>query len=382
MALRVCQLCAVDFTLKNFLLPLVDQMQNKGWDVTCVCCDGPHVAALRGEGYNIFTIKISRSFNLILHLRAVFELAQFFRQNKFDIVHVHSPIAALIGRFAAFIARVPLVVYTAHGFYFHDGMPKLKYTFFLNLEKICSPFTDLLFTQSSEDAEVALQEKLAPKESILKIGNGVSLEKFAPQNSPKKSIAKAQLGIRKNKFVVGIIARLVQEKGISEFLDAAQLLAKDYKDIQFMVVGSKLSSDHSASVEERIIQAKSQLSQRIIFTGHAEEIPLLLSAMDVFCLPSWREGMPRSIIEAMMMGRPVVATNIRGSRELVVDGVTGYLIPVKDAFALANAISKIYEDRNLALRMGTRAREIAVHHFDETKIISTQIQKIEEVLKR
>ena len=124
MGLKVCQLCAVDFTLKHFLLPLVDGMRDAGWEVTAVCSDGPAIAGLRERGYDIETVRIERSFNLFRHIGSTRVLIRVFRARRFDVVHVHTPVAALIGRVAARIAGVPTVVYTAHGFYFHDEIGK------------------------------------------------------------------------------------------------------------------------------------------------------------------------------------------------------------------------------------------------------------------
>ena len=144
LALKVCQLCAVDFSLNHFLLPLIDGMEDKDWEVVAVCSDGPLVHDLRKRGYKIHTTEISRNFNVLSHIKAIINLIKFFRAEKFDIVHVHSPIAALVGRIAAKIASVPLIVYTAHGFYFHDEMSFLKKQIHINLEKILCSFTDIL----------------------------------------------------------------------------------------------------------------------------------------------------------------------------------------------------------------------------------------------
>jgi len=221
MALKVCQLCAVDFTLKHFLLPLIDRMEKEGWIVISVCSDGPNIAELRANGYNIEPVYIERSFNLFRHFKSVLVLTRYFKQQQFDIVHVHSPIAALIARIAAHLASVPTVIYTAHGFYFHDEMPTLKRSVFLWLEKWAGQFTDILFTQSREDAEIAKLEKLVPENAVYAIGNGVDPEKFNPKKIGNGMKTRKSLGIPNDAFVIGIIARLFQEKGICEFLDAA-----------------------------------------------------------------------------------------------------------------------------------------------------------------
>ena len=135
-----------------------------------------------------------------------------------------------------------------------------------------------------------------------------------------------KLGIQDDAFVIGIIARLVEEKGICEFLEAAMQASDENDKLCFLVIGARLESDHAKGVNSKIKVTKDNYDGKILFLGQ-RTIPVLLSAMDVFCLPSWREGMPRSIIEAMMMEKPVIATNIRGCREEVIDNRAGFLVP-------------------------------------------------------
>lgn len=376
MALKVCQLCAVDFTLKHFLLPLIDGMKSEGWNVTAVCSDGSHIQQLRKEGYNIETIPIERSLNLVSHFRSVIILTQFLKKNKFDIIHVHSPIAALIGRVAARLASVPMVIYTAHGFYFHDEMPYIKKTFFILLEKWAGRFTHVLLTQSQEDAIFAKQENLISKGTIYSIGNGVNADVFKPKNIEIRNKIRRQLGVPKNAFVIGIIARLVKEKGVCEFLNAAIKASEENNRIYFLVIGERLDSDHAQEVSHVITRAKDKLADKIIFLGQREDIPELISIMDVFCLPSWREGMPRSIIEAMMMGKAVIATNIRGSREEVLDGKTGFLLPTRNECQLKKQFLYCADNPKEIKKMGEAGRTRALRCYDENMVIKEQIEII------
>lgn len=376
MALKVCQLCAVDFTLKHFLLPLIDRMEKEGWIVISVCSDGPNIGELRASGYNIKPVYIERSFNLFRHFKSVLVLTRYFKQQQFDIVHVHSPIAALVARIAAHLASVPTVIYTAHGFYFHDEMPALKRSVFIWLEKWAGQFTDILFTQSSEDAEIAKLEKLVPENAVYVIGNGVDPEKFNPNKIGNGMKTRKSLGIPDDAFVIGMVARLVQEKGICEFLDAAIQAADENDKIYFLIIGTRLESDHAQEVSSTINTAKEKLVNRVKFLGQRKDIPELISAMDVFCLPSWREGMPRSIIEAMMMGKPVIATNIRGSREEVIDGKTGYLVPTRNANLLKAKFLFCTAHHEEMKKMGQAGRKRALKNFDEHKIVETQINLI------
>ena len=382
MGLKVCQLCAVDFTLEHFLLPLIEGMRDVGWEVTAICSDGPAIARLRERGHVIQTISIERSFNLLRHINSTLALARLFKARKFDVVHVHTPVAALIGRIAARIAGVPMVVYTAHGFYFHDGMAGWKRWAFVGLEWVAGRLTDLLFCQSDEDSLDAVRFGICPADRVLTIGNGVSKRDFDPDRVGDGRAIRAKLGIPPEAFVVGLIARQVREKGIGEFLQGVVELSSKHSNLWALIVGERLRSDHTQGVSQDVNDALVKMSGRLVVTGPRSDIPELLSAMDLFCLPSWREGMPRTIIEAMMMAKPVVATNIRGSREEVVDGETGLLVPVRSPDQLAAAIEAFIFSPDLTKRAGQAGRVRALNLYDEAKVVDLQINRIKVEAQR
>ena len=189
---------------------------------------------------------------------------------------------------------------------------------------------------------------------------------------------KNVLKIARRSFVFGIIGRLVKEKGYIEFLEAAIRINNKYKNTCFLVIGERIESDHNSSIEKFFKKAQKKLGCRLIRIGYSNEVPELINIMDVFSLPSHREGMPRSIIEAMMMGKPVVATNIRGSREEVINNVTGLLVPTKDPESLFKAFEKLIIDKNLTLQFGKKGRIRAIRYFSESKIIKNQLDIIEK----
>lgn len=377
--MKVCQLTNVGFTLNKFLLPLIDAQIANGDEVVAVCAEDEYVEGLRNDDYRVETLSITRGMNPLKHLYSIWVIFWFLRREKFDLVHVHTPVAALLGRIAARLCGVSLVVYTAHGFYFHDDMSTIKRTFFAGLERFAGRFTDLLFTQSSEDEKAAVAERIMPKDRVFTIGNGVDVNRFNTGGDlvgKDSGSIRNEFGISDDHFVIGMVGRQVQEKGILELLEAARILVDKYDDISFILVGDRLNSDHAASVEAAINQTKAALGERLILTGMRSDTPELLSAMDLFTLPSWREGMPRTIIEAMMMALPVVATNIRGSREEVVDGETGVLVPLRDPHALTKAIEQLYKDKEKAKVMGRVGRKRALELYDEEKVIQRQIELI------
>lgn len=375
--MKVCQLCAVDFTLKHFLLPLIDGMQSRGWHVTAVCSDGPFVEDLRKRRYRIETVTISRSMNPLAALHSLWGLVQLFRRERYDVLHAHTPVAAFIGRLAARFAGIPLVIYTAHGFYFDEGMPAWKYRLFVSLERLAGRWTHILFTQSAEDARTAVREKIMLAERVLGIGNGVDVSRFDPAKTDARAKVRESLGIPKDAYVVGLIGRQVREKGVAEFLLAAQQLAAAHPQIWFLLIGEKLPSDHAAGVATELAEAQTALGGRLVVLGLCDDIPEMLSVMDLFCLPSWREGMPRTIIEAMMMAKPVVATDIRGSREEVVRDETGLLVPVRSPALLAEAIERFAKNPAWGEKLGKAGRERALRLYDEKKVVAAQLERIE-----
>ena len=170
--MKICQLCTVDFTLYHFLLPLMKEMREAGHDVVGVCADGALVGSVRDAGFRVETPPLARSFNPIQATQAIVALYKLFRRERFDLVHVHTPAAAFIGRFAARFARVPRIVYTAHGFFFHEHMPWPKRWLIIAMEWLAGRFTHTLFTQSEEDAATARQLGLCSSGDVLAIGNG------------------------------------------------------------------------------------------------------------------------------------------------------------------------------------------------------------------
>ena len=379
MAMKICQLCAVDFTVEKLLLPLIDAMENENWSVTTICSNGESVHKLREMGYNIITIPISRSYNPLKALYSIILLFKIFRKEKFDVIHVHTPIASIVGRIAAIFVKKNLVVYTAHGFYFHENMPFYKKYFFIKIEKLLGYFTNLLFCQSSEDTKEAIDRNIMSINRVFTIGNGVDINKFNIKLFENNNLEnRKSLGIPEKAIVVGVVARLVEEKGLNELLLASINLSEKYSNFYLLLIGGNLIDEHGRGIDKNLSNARKIMNSKIIELGFRSDTNMLMSIMDIFCLPSYREGMPRTIIEAMMMQKPVIATNIRGSREEVTDGVTGFLVPPKNVYALEKALEKLILDDKLRNKMGIDGRKKALIQFDESNITKLQINIIKK----
>lgn len=371
--MKICQLCAVDFTLYHFLVPLMKGLRDAGHEVVGVCADGDLVDKVRAEGFRVETVGLTRQIDLGDMRRAYRELTALFRAERFDMLHVHSPIAALVGRAAAWRTGVPRIVYTAHGFYFHDRMTWPKRSAHIALEWVLGRVTDTLFTQAAEDAEAARRFRLCRSGDILAIGNGSDPAIFHPGDASDRQRVRAALGTPEDRPVVLMVGRLVVEKGYPELIEAMRVV-----DAELWAVGDRLVSDHAGSIDShrRVAAADPVLRERVRFLGYRGDVAEMMRAADIFVLPSHREGFPRSIVEAMLSGLPVVATDIRGSNEAVIDGETGLLVPVANPRALADALNRLVGDADLCARFGRASYARAQERFDEAAVVARQISHL------
>jgi glycosyltransferase involved in cell wall biosynthesis len=382
--IKVLHVCAVGTTVEKLLLPLIDEM-SRNYDVISVCSRDEVSDRLAEKGYKIKNIKIDRKLTFFGNLRSLLSLYRFMKREKFHIVHAHTPVAGVLGRVAAWLAGVPIIIYTAHGFYFHENMPVLKRLFFMWAEKIAGYLTDYVFTQSTEDYNTAISRKIISKSKIMAIGNGVDIEKFdinRVTREGKRCCVKEEFKIRDGEIVVGIVGRIVREKGYMEWVRAARMVLEKYKNVKFLAVGDALETDRDGIKNELDIYiAKNNLKDKVIFVGNRDDIPELLLIFDIFAFPSHREGMPRSLIEAMSMSIPSVASDIRGCREEVENGVTGFLVPPGDYKSLAEKIMLLIENPELRREMGLRARQKVEKEFDENMVIQKQMKVIKELIR-
>lgn len=370
--MKIAQATAVGFTLYHFILPLMAAMRDRGHEVVGVCAPDGWDEKVRRAGFRVEAVAFSRSYDLVAHLRAYRALVRLFRRERFDLVHAHTPVAALIARFAAKRAGIPKIVYTAHGFYFHERMAWPKRALFVLLEWLGGRATDILFTQSAEDAATARRLRLC-KGPIEAIGNGVDPERFHPAADDGRAALRRALETPEDAVVVLMTGRLVAEKGYPELFEAMRSVGA-----VLWVAGERLKSERADVIDAALatVEGDPLLESRIRLLGHRADMPELYRAADLFVLPSHREGMPRSIVEAMMTGLPVVATDIRGSREEVVEGETGFLVPVGDAASLGRALDKLVRDRSLRARLGEAGLKRARALFDERKVIEKQLERL------
>jgi glycosyltransferase involved in cell wall biosynthesis len=310
-------------------------------------------------------------------LVALIRLFLYFRRERFDLIHTHTPKANHLGQLAGWLARVPRRVITVHGFYFHDGMPKWRRHFYIVLEKISSTCAHWIFSQNHEDIATAIREGISQESKLHFLGNGVDVDYFRRDKHLEAAARlRAELRIPPEAPVVGIVGRLTFEKGYREFLEAAAIICRQQPGVHFVAVGPE--DVISRSAVETMAKALNP-SPALHFCGMQVDMPRFYAMMTAFALPSHREGMPRALIEAAAMSVPAVATDIRGCREIVDPSQTGLLVPVGDAARLAKAIVDLLGNPERARAMGKKARRNAEQEFDE-RVVFARIRDAYAVL--
>ncbi len=362
MGLRIAQVATSSMSIRLLLLDQIKALEADGHDVVAVCAPGTWVESVRSAGVTVHTVPMEREIAPLRDLLSMAALTSCFREHKFDVVHTHTPKAGLIGPMAARLAGVPQIVHTIHGLLFHDRMTRLRQSIFWVPEKITATFCDHIFSQSREDVERAVRSRLCSRQKISYIGNGIDIARFAPQSSYDRSQKLQEVGLQPSDFVVGSVGRLVEEKGFRELFAAAEILSSRHPQLKFVVVGPRETDQNDALDNGYMDDLQRQGVVR--FVNWCDDVRPWYAAMDLFVLPSYREGIPRACMEAAAMARPIVASDIRGCREVVADRETGLLVAPRDVPQLVEAIERLYQDRNLAVRMGECGRQHIVTNFD------------------
>jgi glycosyltransferase involved in cell wall biosynthesis len=361
---KVAEVINVDFSLRHFLLPLMRGMRARGHEAVGICADGPLLDGARAEGFRIIDVPMSRSLAPVAQARALGALRQVFRAERFDLVHAHMPISGLLARLAARTVGVKRIAYTCHGFLFNQPGPWWRRSLSLALERAAGRITDTFLTVS--EAEAADARRLGIHRAATSVLNGRDPSVFRPDVAARAAV-RAEFGARDADCVILAVSRLVRHKGYPELLGAMRALPEH---AALWIVGERLATDHGADLTPHFAHAAAALGRRLVLAGYRHDVPRLLAAADVFCLPSHFEGLPMSIIEAMLTGLPVVSTDIRGPRELVVREETGMLVPPMQVPPLAAALRRLVDDPTLRGRMGEAGRARALERFDEAKVVA------------
>jgi glycosyltransferase involved in cell wall biosynthesis len=370
----------VDMSLVLLLLPQLVAFRDAGYDVVGVSSSGSYVAELERHGIRHLALpRSTRALNLADDVATARHFSRLCRTLRPEIVHTHNPKPGIYGRVVACATGVPVVVNTVHGLYAQPGDSFGKRTIVYGLERVAAACSDAELVQNPEDLPV-LRRLGVPESKLHLLGNGIDLARFDPAlHAPSRRSVRAELGIGERDVVVGVVGRLVREKGYREVFEAARTVMAKQSNVRFVVVGPSEPDKRDALSSAEVGAAA---AAGVILLGARNDVQRLYAAMDLYVLASHREGFPRSAMEAAAMGLPIVATDIRGCRQVVDDGISGRLVPVGDAMSLARVITEIVTDSSGSVAMGLAARKKALQCFDDRQQIARTLSVYARLLER
>lgn len=357
---------------ENTLLTLESLKKSTDWELHLAY--GPELdegnLALEAQKLGIQTHclqHLKRNLDLFEDIRAFNELCDFFDQRNFDIVHTHSSKAGILGRLAARQSAVPKIVHTIHGLAFDEYQSPFNRFIYSTAEKFASHYCDAIITVCETMKEQALQAGISRSVPIETIYSGFHLEAF--------------LNVKPNpdnrRFVIGSVARMFPNKGHEDLMLLAEKLLPAAPEVDFHIVGD----GPLLSEWQQWLQQHPELKSRITFAGRVlpGEVPFHLSKMHLLVHLSIREGLPRTVAQAMAAGLPVCVYDIGGSREVVINGLTGYLIKPRNLDEIVTAINELRSNRGKCLLLGSKGREMVANLFSQ-EIMGNKIARIYQEL--
>jgi len=348
---------------------LVRALLEAGFEAAVVAPPGPAIPAVAGLGCRILTYPLNRrGLNPLEEARALIGLSAVYRQWRPAIAHHFTIKPNLYGTLAARLAGVPVVIATVTGlgYIWTDDGPRARV-----LRAILEPIyrrvlrlADVVIYLNEED-----RRTLGGRRTVLIPGEGIDLEAFSPSAVPpeRQAALRSELGLGSDDQVVLMVGRMLRHKGVLEFVEAARRVRVACPEAVFVLVGPSDEGNPARipSGEIRIWET----TGLVRYLGTREDVRELMAIADVVVLPTYREGLPRVLIEAAAMGRPIVATDIPGCREVVWSGVNGFLVPVRDAVALAEAIEALLKNPKLRAEFGAASRRLAEERFSDQRVV-------------
>jgi glycosyltransferase involved in cell wall biosynthesis len=365
----------VDWFFISHRLPIAIEAQRQGYEVHLAVGVTDKLEVLKGHGFIVHPLSIERSHTGVANVLKTFgQLVRLFWRERPEVVHLVTIKPVLLGGIAARLAGIKCVVaaVTGLGFVFLDSglRATLRRTLVTMMYRAALGHRNLkVIFQNPEDQNCLIQlAKLSPEQTELIRGSGVDLTKFRhyplPEGTP----------------IVVMAARLLKDKGVCEFVDAARFLRERGVNARCCLIGS-LDTENRSSVTDSQL-ANWVASGVIEHWGFRADMPIVLRAAYVVVLPSYREGLPKVLIEAAATGRAVITTDVPGCRDAIEPGVTGILVSVRDALGLADAIQRLIDDRHLSEAMGVAGRELAVRAFDINRVAADHLEIYEKLQRR
>jgi len=358
----------------KIILGLGQVARSEGWQVDVLTTDPIFQQAVRQHGFGLVNLDvIRREIRPLWDFGGLLRLVKFLRSEPYHVVHTHTSKGGFVGRLASRLAGVPVIVHTVHGFAFHEGSPVSVRLFYSALERIASRWCNRIVSVSEFHREWAIQLGMCSPRHIVAIPNGIA--EAGRNHEVELAELRRQLGARPGELVILSMARLAADKGLEYLIAAAAMLARTERRIRVAIAGD-------GPARERLEQLATSLgvTDRVIFLGFRDDIGDLLAACDMVVLPSLREGLSISLLEAMAAGKPIVATSIGSQREVASHGEMAWLVRPADAHSLREGILRLAGDPPLMARLATNARAIFESCYTESRMLEAYRQLYVDLL--
>jgi len=365
--IRVLHVCTTLLTACTFIAPVARFLSARGYEVAITCstdsaADGPEGQSVHTiHGCPVYSVPIARTIRPFQDLLATWRLYRLIRRHRPTIVHTQTSKAGVIGRVAARLAGAPVIVHTAHAFPFHPYLPLPIRRLYVVIERWAAALADLVLVDTHSVRADGLRERVADPDKLVVVPMGLDLTKFSPAQEGGR--LRHELGIDRVALVVGTVARLVPDKGLDCFLQMAARIRATRADVRFLVVGDGPLRDHL----ERLA-AEFGLAHTVVFAGHRSDVPECMNLMDLFVLPTRREGFGVVFAEAMAMGKAVIGSRIGPVAEVVEEGVTGYLAPPDQPEEFAQLALELLADESKRRAFGEAGRLRVEKYFGEARM--------------
>lgn len=370
----ICIVTTVSGSIKLFYKGQIEALNKAGFKTTVVCADDGNLKEVLPKETNFYPVPFSRVINPLQDIKILYKLLILFRREKYDIVQYSTPKASLLGSIAAFFAGIEHCIYILWGLYY-TGQKGMKGFILKSFEKIICKLSNKIIPISHEMIDFALKEGLGKRDKYEVILNGsacgVDMTLFDYENwHPNRGKIREELQIPEESIVIGTVARLTGDKGINELVQAFDKISKEVSGVYLLLVGRQEEKDRLSPSTVNIISK----NLKIHSVGRKDNPLPYYAAMDIFCLPTYREGFGEVNLEAQAMQLPVVSTNVIGPRESVEDGVTGFLVEARSATALLEPLKKLIEYPELRRKMGIKGRERVKKMFDRKDMIKAVVE--------
>lgn len=349
----------------SIILGLAQVAQSEGWQVDILTTDPVFGRVAEELGFGVVARDvIRREIRPLWDFWGLLRLVRFLRREQYDMVHTHTSKAGFVGRLAARLARVPAIVHTVHGFAFHESSPARVRRFYSTLETMASRWCDRIVSVSEFHRDWAIRLRICSSRKIIAIPNGIPELRHNPDSNP--AAIRGRIGARPGDLLIISIARLVPDKGLEYLIESTAMLSQSHPRVRIAIAG-----DGPARRKLELLASEHGVSDRVRFLGFRCDIADLLAASDMVVLPSLREGLSISLLEAMAAGKAIVATGIGGHREVVSLGEVAWLVPPADAEALRDGIVRLVEDPALMARLGANARAAYESYYTEDRMLQS-----------